>query len=572
MSGFINTGGGGGGGLTPPANPGDDGFVAIANAGDLIYVGGTAAGEALIWNGTDWVSGAVDLADANAITGDLPLANLGGVGPPDAVLISNGANWLAGQVSLTAGVTGLLPLANLGGGFGAAGNVLVSNGASWAAGAVNLADTDAVTGALPLANLGGFGAAGSVLRSTGAAWASGQLDLADTDAVTGRLPVDNLALGPARSVLTSNAVANSWSATPNVDGLYIGATLPTTGAERWAHGTNVVARNSGNTADREVIDFGATTADQLTVGGSNAVTAVRSSSGGVFIQTVGSSRVSFTGTAMNMQAGVNMSFVGTHTGPTISQANNTTAGATASDMTIQAQNATGGGASIGGDLFLTSGSGTTNGHTYLQTAGVNRLDVSDTILESLVATFQFDGNVGACSISQEAPPGAGAGSTMSITAQNAGGAGNDEGGRLDLSGGTGTGTGRGRGVTMSVERGGAGAGTNLELTQLTNATTILSLFLDARLTSTQMPANSGDRVAFVGDRGSEPAANPVGGHIYWSVGGVPAWRTAAGDIAIWSLTAAATATGGAASIPVLAVEYLTFTYNGNVRKIALFAA
>lgn len=67
---------GGGGGLSAPANPGDNGKIAIGNLADLSYVGGSAVGQCLRWTGSGAAFGALDLADTDAVTGVLPIANL----------------------------------------------------------------------------------------------------------------------------------------------------------------------------------------------------------------------------------------------------------------------------------------------------------------------------------------------------------------------------------------------------------------------------------------------------------------------------------------------------------------
>lgn len=67
---------GGGGSLSAPADPGDDGKVAIASGGDLSYVAGSAAGQVLVWTGaSEWAAGAVNLADTDAVTNRLALSN-----------------------------------------------------------------------------------------------------------------------------------------------------------------------------------------------------------------------------------------------------------------------------------------------------------------------------------------------------------------------------------------------------------------------------------------------------------------------------------------------------------------
>ncbi len=80
--------------------------------------------------------------------------------------------------------------------------------------------------------------------------------------------------------------------------------------------------------------------------------------------------------------------------------------------------------------------------------------------------------------------------------------------------------------------------------------------------------------SFIADRGAAPTGNPTAGYYLWSeTGGLPSWRNVAGDIMIWTLTSANSATaGGVIAIPATCIEFLTVNYKGNVRKVALFAA
>lgn len=65
--------------------------------------------------------------------------------------------------------------------------------------------------------------------------------------------------------------------------------------------------------------------------------------------------------------------------------------------------------------------------------------------------------------------------------------------------------------------------------------------------------------------GTAPAGNPSGGHYIWAAAatGVPTWKTQNGDTVQWDSQTAATA--GAIT------EYMTVTFKGNARKIALYA-
>ena len=76
------------------------------------------------------------------------------------------------------------------------------------------------------------------------------------------------------------------------------------------------------------------------------------------------------------------------------------------------------------------------------------------------------------------------------------------------------------------------------------------------------------------DRQGAPASGPLNsGFYHWSdTGGLPTWMTAAGNTLRFDVLSSTTATGGAIAPPALVVEFMTFTFKGNTRKIGLFAA
>lgn len=121
-----------------------------------------------------------------------------------SVTIASFLNTLAtaGAVNLTSHVTGTLPVANGGTGATTLTGILQGNG------------TSAVTAITNSSTVG------QVLRVTGAStYAWGALDLADTDAITGDLPFANLAQGSALSVLgvAGNATADNASIAAGTD-------------------------------------------------------------------------------------------------------------------------------------------------------------------------------------------------------------------------------------------------------------------------------------------------------------------------------------------------------------------
>lgn len=59
---------------------------------------------------------------------------------------------------------------------------------------------------------------------------------------------------------------------------------------------------------------------------------------------------------------------------------------------------------------------------------------------------------------------------------------------------------------------------------------ILSLVGSAKLTTTQMPTNTGDRVVYIASAATVPSANPVSGGIIYGFGGAIFCRGSGGTI------------------------------------------
>lgn len=106
--------------------------------------------------------------------------------------------------------------------------------------------------------------------------------------------------------------------------------------------------------------------------------------------------------------------------------------------------------------------------------------------------------------------GSGNGATLTISAQSTSG---DPGGALHLSSGAGNTPGN-----INLHLGGVGLLAQMAYVPSTNSR-VVSLATSANLTTTQMPANTGDLVVYVGNATTNPTATPSNGAILYSTGG-----------------------------------------------------
>jgi hypothetical protein len=194
----------------------------------------------------------------------------------------------------------------------------------------------------------GGGGVREVLKSTGEA-----VVLGDTSQ-TGSTNIFGGGGGAAGVSITVGATQRALLQASSSDFLGLGAILPSAGTIRIAHGSSIMSVDSGGGSNRNVLEFGVATNDNITLGDSNVTCRYNASSTGHAIQTSGTARLAINSTAVAPQAGVNLTWASAHTGPTINQENlGSGPGAT---LTVQAQNASSG---IGGSLTLSSGTGTT---------------------------------------------------------------------------------------------------------------------------------------------------------------------------------------------------------------------
>jgi hypothetical protein len=235
----------------------------ITTAGGALAVGAvlrtTAVGTA------DW--GAVNLADTDAVTGTLPTAN--------QAAQSMGGDCSGTTAACTVAKVNGTTITTAGGALavGAVLRTTAAGTADW--GAVNLADTDAVTGSLPIGNLGAPTGTGLATVTSGA-WdaasssvAAGFLTWAATpsSANLASLVTDETGTGAlffaggnfGAATGTSAAVSSFWST---------GASPATTGAGRMSNNTYIYALDSTGLVDIRLI--GLTNTNTVVVGGINA--------------------------------------------------------------------------------------------------------------------------------------------------------------------------------------------------------------------------------------------------------------------------------------------------------------
>lgn len=184
------------GGLTPDISltPGTAGQIIVTNAGATAGAWVSVSGDATLTS-----TGVVTTTKINGTS-----VNAGGALTTGTVLRATGAaaaQWGAVDLANASAVTGTLPKGNQAA-QDMAGDVTGTTAASV------VAKVNGTT-----VNAGGALSVGQVLRATGAAAAQwGAVDLADTDAVTGALPVGNVAPGAAAQAFITNAggTAPAW--------------------------------------------------------------------------------------------------------------------------------------------------------------------------------------------------------------------------------------------------------------------------------------------------------------------------------------------------------------------------
>lgn len=206
------------------------------------------------------------------------------------------------------------------------------------------------------------------------------------------------------------------------------------------------------------------------------------------------------------------------TGFSFKQADLTTNSGTGATFTIQAQNETGT-TSTGGSLILQAGSGTTvAGNVSLLGANVLIADQAGTERARFVTAagtiLQFAAADTSVSIAQ-AQNTSTSGVSFAIRAQDGFGTGNTNGGSLSLSSGAKNGTGLPGAVALRID-----TAVMVETVQVIAGNNVVSLAKKSGLTSTEMPANTGDGVVYLANAATLPTTGvPVSGVLLYADAG-----------------------------------------------------
>lgn len=240
--------------------------------------------------------------------------------------------------------------------------------------------------------------------------------------------------------------------------------------------------------------------------------------------------------------------------------------------TIQGADGTGG----GGPLILQSGTDST----------ANEAASGDLRFRRGTRTaLLISGSSASLTLSFPMSTSSGPGTDVLLQAQS--GVGTGRGGHITIAAGNATTSGSGgevairSGVSLGAFTSGSiylsvgGAGRHVQVVQLlAGGAKVVGLGAAATVTASQMPANSGDGVVWLGNADVAPTAGvlPVGGAIVYAEGGVPKLRAGSGDAAIGldGTTYSGANTGGFA-IPAMCVGYFTVLINGVPRRVPFFA-
>jgi hypothetical protein len=208
--------------------------------------------------------------------------------------------------------------------------------------------------------------------------------------------------------------------------------------------------------------------------------------------------------------------------------------------------------------------------------GTNYFSVGLSKVEILVASeLSFARGVANPFIVQQPRIAAGNGQRLWVHAQSVNAAGaNGDGGPLVLTGGKSDGTGlKGRvQLGLNLDDTAANIQHMVEVAEITATRRAIALANIAVITTTELPASTGDGIVYLANAQTVPSADAVAGHIYYSDSARPAWRFNGVNLRLDGTSASASAGAGAA-VPATVDRFLEIQINGTTQlKIPCFAA
>lgn len=111
----------------------------------------------------------------------------------------------------------------------------------------------------------------------------------------------------------------------------------------------------------------------------------------------------------------------------------------------------------------------------------------------------------------------------------------------------------------------------VEVAEIVTNQRVVGMVFGVPLTSTVLPAGSGDMVVAIGDAVGIPTVDVVGGYVHYSDAGRPSWRYK-GVNQRWNGTSATASAGGGAAVPATVALFEDVTLSGVNYKRPLFAA
>ncbi len=431
--------------------------------------------------------GAVDLSDPDAVTGTLPFTNIATLA--GLSVLGRSANTTGAMAAITGTDGQALRVSGTTLGFG----TLVT--AAYADSSVTLAKLANATALSVLgrsANSAGVyadiaaTADGQVFRRASGTLGWGAVDLSDPDAVTGTLPFTNITSGTGLSVF--------------------GRSANTTGAMASIVGTDgQVLRVSGTT-----LGFGHSLGDGATNFTYNALTHI--------FQVGGTTVFDVDNNSFDLGSGItSIRFAAAAVNPVIIQLPDSTAGVTGDNLIFQAQSVTGTGSTVGGLAGFRGGDSTNGtGGPLAFRSGIGASSIlagGVTFGIGNTTFFSFPGTV--------VPSTSGILRThhnsQVITGRDSGNAADRNGVRWGV-------------VTDTWSFGDSAVATNLlgssvqigdsttcvEVVDLGSGREVVALLFGSTISTTQMPANTGDRVLFWADATTGPTTGfPTSGGIAW---------------------------------------------------------